>query len=476
MQVPMSKYLLNEKDNLKKLVKALSKEFSYVSILGTDVKGKIYSVYRTGASIDDSMWTERGFVVRVHNGFNYSEYSFNKFSSDDLEGLLEKIKSKIKGDINNLKSSNMEISTYPAIKEDKSIQEHFKNVDILPQLISGEEKIGKMTEIKDEILTYSDLLVDCIVSYEECHISKVFISQDKDLEQSYIWSEGNITAIVRREDNTKYYYDNISGLKGVELLDELRERGKKVVFYAEKLLDAKRMTPGEYDIICSPEIAGLIAHEAFGHGVEMDMFVKNRAKAAEYINKEVASPLVSMHDGAAAIDNISSYLFDDEGVFGTDTLVIDKGILKTGISDLLSALRLGTKPTGNGKRESFERKAYARMTNTFFQEGKATLDNMIASIKEGYLLETTLSGMEDPKDWGIQCMVLVAKEIRDGELTGNIMSPVIMTGFVPDVLKSISMVSQDVEIDGGGGCGKGYKEWVKVSSGGPYIKAKARLG
>ena len=35
-------------------------------------------------------------------------------------------------------------------------------------------------------------------------------------------------------------------------------------------------TPGEYEIITSPEVTGLIAHEAFGHGVEMDMFVKNR--------------------------------------------------------------------------------------------------------------------------------------------------------------------------------------------------------
>jgi TldD protein len=51
-----------------------------------------------------------------------------------------------------------------------------------------------------------------------------------------------------------------------------------------------------------------------------------------------------------------------------------------------------------------------------------------------------------------------------------------MTGYVPTLLKSISMVSDDFELSGTGACGKGHKEWVKVSAGGPYIKAKARLG
>ena len=476
MRVSMSKYLINQKDILRELVVILSKDFKYVSVLGTDVRGKSYSVYKTGASINDSSGGERGFVVRLHNGYNYSEYSFNELSLEGLDSLCKDIKDKINDDINKLKASDIKLSSYPVVEEDKVMDKHFKEVEILPEEVSAEEKIKRMTRIMDEAFTYSDLLVDFYVYYEDCHVSKVFISQNKELEQSYIYSEGTLTAIVRRDDNTKYYYVGASGLKGVELLDELEEKAKGVVSYAEKLLDAKRIIPGEYDVICSPEISGLIAHEAFGHGVEMDMFVKNRAKASEYIGKEIASGLVSMHDGAAAVENISSYLFDDEGTLGTDTLVIDKGILETGISDLLSALRLGTKPTGNGKRQSFERKAYARMTNTFFEGGNDKLEDMIASIKEGYLLETVLSGMEDPKNWGIQCMILVAKEIKNGELTGNIMSPVIMTGYVPDLLKSISMLSEDVKIHAGGECGKGYKEWVKVSDGGPYIKAKVRLG
>ena len=101
---------------------------------------------------------------------------------------------------------------------------------------------------------------------------------------------------------------------------------------------------------------------------------------------------------------------------------------------------------------------------------------MIASIDYGFCLENPCSGMEDPKNWGIQLMVSIAREIKDGKFTGKIFSPIVMSGYVPDLLKSITMMSDEVELCGLGMCGKGYKEWVKVSDGGPYIKAKIRLG
>ena len=235
------------------------------------------------------------------------------------------------------------------------------------------------------------------------------------------------------------------------------------------------MAPGTYECVCTPEATGTTVHEAFGLGVEMDMFVKDRALAQSYIGKQVASPLVTMHDGCAQRE-VATYFFDDEGTLSHDTVIIDKGILKAGISDAQSAMFLGTVPTGNGRRESYERKAYTRMTNTYFEPGSDKVEDMIASVKYGMLLEEPSSGMEDPKNWGIQCMVNFAREIKDGKLTGRIFSPVVLTGYVPDLLKSITMMSDNIELGGCGACGKGYKEWVKVSDGGPYIKATIRLG
>ena len=259
-------------------------------------------------------------------------------------------------------------------------------------------------------------------------------------------------------------------------LDKMLKEVNKTADIAIKLLKAKPIVPGEYDVITDPSITGLIAHEAFGHGVEMDMFVKNRAKGKDYIGQYVASPLISMHDGATSADSVASYFFDDDGVLAHDTLIINEGKLQTGISDMLSALELGTIPTGNGRRESYLRKAYSRMTNTYFSKGESKLDDMIKSIKHGYYLCDTNNGMEDPKNWQIQCTAEYGLEIVDGKFTGNIVSPVVISGYVPDVLKSISMVSDSFEISGAGYCGKGHKEWVRVSDGGPHLKARVKLG
>ena len=182
-----------------------------------------------------------------------------------------------------------------------------------------------------------------------------------------------------------------------------------------------------------------------------------------------------MYDGASACLSAASYFFDDDGIEATSTCIIKDGILQTGISDSLSALELKTVPTGNGRRESYKRKVYTRMTNTFFKEGDSKLEDMIKSIKHGYYLCQTNNGMEDPKNWQIQCTACYGLEIKDGKFTGKMVAPVVISGYVVDLLNSISMVSDTCKVIGSGMCGKGHKEWVYVSDGGPYLKAEAKL-
>jgi TldD protein len=476
MKVAASPFLKAHKPVLQKLVELLSRQFVYVSVLGTDLSGKQYQVRKTGVSINDSMWAERGFVVRVYNGINYSEFSFNELEACGVDALAEKIRSDVQAGLNLAKDRNIAIIQLPHVEEEPANDRYLGEVLLLPETQTAGQKLQRLISIQEKALNGSASLVDFRVVYEEVKVAKLFISGKRELEQSYIWSQGYLWAVVGRNGKLKYCHQGFSGNKALELLDEMECGIGAVVDTAVGLLDAQAVEPGEYDVICSPDVAGLIAHEAFGHGVEMDMFVKERAKALEYMQKPVASSLVVMHDGAAAARQVATFLFDDEGVCGKDTVIIQDGILKTGICDLLTARHLNTVPTGNGRRESFERKAYTRMTNTFFAPGKDTLEDMMATIRHGFLLCHSMSGMEDPKSWGIQCMVLEGKEIVDGKLTGKVVSPLIVTGYVPDLLKSISMVSGKVELYGSGACGKGYKEFVKVSCGGPYIKAKVRLG
>lgn len=473
MKVEMSGFLIKQKQALKDLVKRLSEDYKYVSILGTDTSGTRYQLSRTGSSINESSWVERGFVSRVYNGKSYSEYSFNEI--DNMGDVEREIRQTIADNKTLIENHGFNSVAYPLLEDEELTESFLGEIESHPEQSSSEEIINSLRSEMNRGLKLADYLIDLRMIYEYAHVSKLFISSGKELEQSYVWSQGYSYPIGQNEKGMKYSYRSFSGMKGIELLEEMKAGVEPAVLEVEELLNAERLLPGEYEIICDPAMSGLIAHEAFGHGVEMDMFVKKRAKAVEYMDKTVASAGVNMHDGAKAAFEVSSYLFDDEGTLGTDTQVIEKGILKSGISDLLSAAKLGTVPTGNGKRESFERKAYSRMTNTFFSPGKDKLEDMIASVKKGYLLENYTCGMEDPKNWGIQCVALKGKEILNGKLTGRTVAPVYLTGFVPDLLQSISMISGDLKLSGSGACGKGYKEFVKTSTGGPYLKTKGRL-
>ena len=344
-----------------------------------------------------------------------------------------------------------------------------------PEELGDEAIVDKLTKLHKKGMAYDEKILNCSVRVEFQKYSKLFLSKNKDLEQNVMWSSAAVTVNTKRGNEVKDSYESFSIMGGLEILDSLDEKIESTAKVALELLDSEPIKPGVYDCVCTPEVTGMIVHEAFGHGVEMDMFVKDRALAKKYVGEYVASPLVTMHDGNA-VAQTATYFFDDEGTLSHDTVVIDEGILVNGISDLQSAMALGTEPTGNGRRESYRRKAYTRMTNTYFEPGTDKVEDMIASIKDGLLLEMPFSGMEDPKNWGIQCMVNFAREIKDGKLTGKIFSPIVLTGYVPDLLKSISMMSDTKQLSGGGFCGKGYKEWVKVSDGGPYIKAKIRLG
>lgn len=476
MKSQFSKSLTTIKPTLKKLLKTLLDEYEYVSILAQESHGKNYRVSKSGISVTDASLTAgKGVVIKVYDKKGYAEYSFNRLDEKSINEVPDLIREKLIPMVKSIPDCVSE-SIYGKLQDEKTIFSKASEYTANPETYGDDKIINRLSELHNKGTAYSDKILDCVAAYQYMKTDKMFLSENKDMEQSLLWSTGIVQPIAYANGETHYYYQPVSALGGVEILDNLMDNIDSACERVLLLLDSSSITPGEYDVICMPDVTGIIAHEAFGHGVEMDMFVKKRALAEQYIDKYVASPMVTMHDQSSGSIEAGSYFFDDEGITGSDTIIIEKGILKRGINDLQTAMHLNVPPTGNGRRESYERKAYTRMTNTYFEKGTDKLEDMIASVSYGFLLENASCGMEDPKNWGIQCMVNMAREIKDGVLTGKVFSPVVLSGYVPDLLKSISMISDDFHLSGAGFCGKGYKEWVKVSDGGAAIKARVKLG
>ena len=463
----LSPYLDRARADCAELVSELGRYFGYVSILGTDVRETVYRADLKMSLIRDGEG-ECGFVIKMHDGGAFYEYSLDDVSGDKAS-LAAKIAREVKlGDTLSGRTISSPMPSDEPMKKDFDRECDFAS-------FGDKELIDVCGEVSRQVSDLSDKVLNCISIIRPVEVSKLFITKNRELSQHYGWANGIIVAIYEDGKTVEAfraeYSDKIS-----EVIEKMKANAPKVVDLASHLVRAQPIKPGVYDVITDSSISGLIAHEAFGHGVEMDQFVKDRALAKGFMGLPVASPITNMRDGAAATLSAASYFFDDDGVLAHDTKIIENGTLIAGLSDLTSASELGTEPTGNGRRESYKRKAYSRMTNTFFDAGTDKLEDMIASIEHGYMLFETDNGMEDPKNWQIQCTAAYGIEIVDGKLTDNYVSPVVMSGYVPDLLKSISMISDRVEVIGSGFCGKGYKEWVRVADGGPNLKVRVKLG
>ena len=465
-----SEYISGARPAAKELLDRALTLFDFASVLFIDSRGKNYRVSASGVSVsDEPLFCSRGMVLRFAKDGRIGEISRPELSEEDIDGILDKARE--------LLSQEGDFLEYLPCEEVSCTLSECTEFEEDPELVGDGEIIRTLKEVRSSALGADPRVFDCMCRLSYKKYTKLFLSRQKDMCESVMWTTAAINTFTKENGRIRDSYRGYSNLGGTEILKKLGDEGvSESVRCAVDLLRSEQIPAGEYDCICSPDVTGMIVHEAFGHGVEMDMFVRDRALARDYIGERVASDKVNMHDSACAVSEAASYFFDDEGNLSRDTKIISNGILLRGICDEISASRLGTSPTGNGRRESSDRRAYTRMTNTYFEAGEDSLEDMIASVKHGFLLEEARNGMEDPKNWGIQCVVGIAREISDGALTGRIFSPVVLSGYVPDLLRSIRMTGRDFTLSGCGFCGKGHKEWVKVSDGGPYILARIKLG
>lgn len=227
-------------------------------------------------------------------------------------------------------------------------------------------------------------------------------------------------------------------------------------------------------VIMAGELAGMLAHEAVGHTVEADL-VLGGSVAGHMLNKPVASELVSMTDFAHTAFGEQAPLpvyVDDEGVEAEDALLIENGILKGYMHNRQSAQHFGAKPQGNARAWLFNDEPLIRMRNTAVHPGKDKLDDMIASVDDGYYLLHTGNGQADSTG-EFMFGITMGYEIKQGKL-GRALLDTTISGVAFDMLKSVSMVSDTVNWSSSGFCGK--KQPMPVGLGGPELKCQVTIG
>ena len=231
---------------------------------------------------------------------------------------------------------------------------------------------------------------------------------------------------------------------------------------------------GMHTVILGGEMTGMLSHEAVGHTVEADL-VLGGSVAAHCLHQQVASELVTLSDFAHTAFGRRCPLpvfADDEGTPARDVTLIENGILVGYMNDRASAVRFGMEPCGNARAWLFSDEPLIRMRNTAIHPGRDKLEDMIASVDDGYYLISSLNGQADTTG-EFMFGVSMGYEIKKGKL-GRALLDTTISGVAFEMLKTVDMISDQVEWECAGFCGK--KQPMPVGLGGPALRCRVMIG
>jgi TldD protein len=245
--------------------------------------------------------------------------------------------------------------------------------------------------------------------------------------------------------------------------------GREAARQAIVQLEAREAPAGEMEVVLGPGWPGILLHEAVGHGLEADFNRKGISAFSGRTGERVASGLCTVVDDGTIPGRRGSINVDDEGEPTQKTMLIENGVLRGYLQDRLNANLMKAPRTGNGRRESYEHIPMPRMTNTYMLAGQDDPEDIIRSVRRGLYAAHFGGGQVDITSGKFVFSASEAYLIEDGKITAPVRGATLI-GDGPTVLKHVTAVGHDLELDPGiGTCGKNGQS-VPVGVGIPTIK------
>lgn len=349
-------------------------------------------------------------------------------------------------------------------------------------IIDFEQKklVDLCRQVDDYIVTKYPKLKSRTVIYREDTMEKVICTSDA-MDGHVAYPRCALYFVLNMESKDGQPLEHMGLVGGFGHADDnfkdLSEVYEKIDTVYRQLCDKAEgvyAQAGVKTVILDSNVAGMIAHEAVGHTVEADLVIGGSV-AGPNLGKQVASELVNIVDYASTAFGKQAPLpvyLDDEGIQAKDAVLVENGILKGYMHNRETADRFGVEPCGNARGWEFSDEPLIRMRNTVVLPGKDILDDMIASVDDGYYLLSTGNGQADLTGefmFGIS----MGYEIKNGKL-GRAILDTTVSGVAFDMLKTVDMVSDKVKWEACGTCGK--KQPMAVSMGGPAIRCQITIG
>lgn len=346
-------------------------------------------------------------------------------------------------------------------------------LEVYPTDVPVEAKVRLLDKINTMARDYDPRIKNVLASFaSEYKLILIATSEGLIIGDIQPLCRLNITCIA--EDNGNRQIGSYGGGGRVDFSYFFEQN--RYVLYTRKAarqavtnLEAVDAPAGTMDVVLGPGWPGILLHEAIGHGLEADFNRKRTSAFTDMIGKKVASDLCTVVDDGTIPHRRGSVNVDDEGTETQRTVLIEKGVLKGYLQDRLNAKLMNMPLTGNGRRESYAHPPLPRMTNTFMLPGDSAPSDIIRTVKRGLYAVAFGGGQVDITNGKFVFTASEAYLIEDGKVTTPVRGATLI-GNGPEILKRVSMVGNDMELDAGvGTCGKDGQS-VPVGVGMPTIK------
>lgn len=282
----------------------------------------------------------------------------------------------------------------------------------------------------------------------------------------------SVTAVFSQSGKTENKSTSSSFRTGAEMLTEAlaEEISADVVSGIDARFEAIRPKGGKMPVVMGAGASGILLHEAMGHSFEADFNRKGTSIFADKMGLRICPKGINIIDDGTLPGNRGSLNFDDEGIPGQKTYMVEDGVLTSYLHDRISAAHYGVKPTGNGRRESFRYAPIPRMRATYMESGSAKASDLIASVKKGIFVDEFSNGQVKIGEGDFTFFVKSGFLIEDGRLTAPV-KDINIIGNGPQALADMVGVADDLKIDPGAWtCGK--EQSAPVSCGIPTVLIK----
>ena len=279
----------------------------------------------------------------------------------------------------------------------------------------------------------------------------------------------SLSVVFQQNGKTENKSTSRSFRQGAEMLTDklIAEMAADVVHGIDDRFAARRPKGGQMPVVMGAGASGILLHEAMGHAFEADFNRKGTSIFADKMGRQICPRGIQIIDDGTLAGNRGALNFDDEGIPGQKTYMVEDGVLTFYLHDRISAAHYGVRPTGNGRRESFRYAPLPRMRATYMESGNAKAEDLIASVHKGVFVDEFSNGQVQIGEGDFTFYVKSGYLIENGKLTQPV-KDINIIGNGPAALADIRGVADDLAVDPGAWtCGK--EQSVPVSCGIPTV-------